>query len=87
MKHVMLFLLALIVVPAWAADAAPAPAKEPAAQSAQPAAQHKAKKTRKAKKKQAAPTVATTAAACYQLTCGGVTGCFYKGCTGSCTGC
>lgn len=89
MKNLLL-LLALIVVPAWAADTAPAPASsESTAQAAQTAPKHKAKKhkAKKVETKAAPSTSSDTTLPCLKLNCGGVAGCFYRGCAGSCTGC
>ena len=52
MRNMLLLLLALIVVPAWAGDAAPA-TQEPSAQASQAAPKHKAHKAKKAVKHKA----------------------------------
>lgn len=86
MKNLLL-LLALIAVPAWAADAVPVPSSgESSAQAAQTAPKHKAKK-HKAKKTEKKATASTATASCLKLVCSGVAGCFTKGCASSCTGC
>jgi hypothetical protein len=87
-----LLLLALIVVPVWAADTAPAPSSgESSVQAAQTAPKHKANKhkAKKTEKKAAASATATSTDTtnCYKLICGGVAGCFTRGCLSSCTGC
>lgn len=103
MKKMLLLFFALIVVPAWAADA---PAKQPAASSAGPAAQatpapsaqepsaaqaapKKAKKAKKAKakKKAAAGAAPATALSCQAQVCNGVTGCFLSKCGAVCQPC
>jgi hypothetical protein len=86
MKNMLLLLLALIVVPAWATEAAPVPAPSSSAQAAQPAPKHRAK-THKTKKTGMNVAAKATTSSCLRMTCGGVQGCFYKGCTGSCTTC
>lgn len=83
----LLLLLALIVVPAWAAEAVPAPSSDASTQAVQPAPKHKAKKHKAKKTEKKAEATDAPAAACYKMTCGGVQGCFLKGCLGSCTPC
>jgi len=88
MRKVLLLLLALLVVPAWAAGEMAAPASGvPEAQgttkAAQPAAKHKAKKKSKKKNKKstAKPTTETSCpTGCSVQTCGPVTACFKRGC-------
>lgn len=89
MKNVLLLLLALIVVPAWAADATPAPSSSaPSAQAEQTAPKQMAKhKTKKHKAKKSASTETNQSATpvgcavgCVQTICSGVAGCFKKGC-------
>lgn len=91
----MLLLLALIVVPAWAADVAPTPSSAASAAEAAPTAKPAPKhKTSKHKKKTAATAIApkargmsTTALTCVKQTCGGNIGCYQPKCGPSCTGC
>ena len=59
MKSMLLIVLTLIVVPAWAADAPSAPpSQEPSTQTKQAVPKHKAKHKAKLKAKEAAPTAA-----------------------------
>ena len=93
MKNSWMLLLALIVVPAWAADAASVPsAGEQSAQGAQTVPKHKAKKheAKKTEKKAEASTLADTppdTTGCSKQTCGGVLGCFTRGCAATCSPC
>ena len=95
MKYLLL-LLALIVVPAWAADAAPAttsaapsasaaPAAAAQPATAKPAKKHKKKKTeKKAEENTSSPALM----ACSKQICGGVQGCYQSKCGAICnTGC
>jgi len=88
MRNLLLLLLALIVVPAWAAEpATPAASSgEASASAVQAAPTQKAKKEttkkKKAKKKKAklTPEASACPTGCTQTICGGVTGCFRRGC-------
>lgn len=91
MKNMLLLLLALIVVPAWAADTAPVPSSSEAPAAVQPAPKHKAEKP-KAKKHKAAKTEkkamkssATVVCSVQQCSYGLV--CSKPRCGGTCTTC
>lgn len=91
MKNMLLLLLALIVVPAWAADAAPVPSSSEAPAAVQPAPKHKAEK-HKAKKhkatkteKKAVKSSATVVCSLQQCSYGKV--CSLPKCGGACNTC
>ncbi len=83
MKYLLL-LLALIVVPVWAADATPAATSGAATASTSPAqaTQPATKKPAKKHKKKKAELLA-----CTSQTCKGKLGCYQSKCGSACTGC
>jgi hypothetical protein len=89
MKKMLLLVLALIVVPAWAADAVPAPSSTPSAQTEQAAPNHKTShkkhKAKKADKKAETSPQPASALICTKQICGGASGCYQPRCGAVCT--